>query len=468
MFKQALAFIGKRVASGACIALGLFGTAYALTSLQRDLTATGIDQPTLVDFLGNVVTKVNAIDASVDSNVTLATELRTDHGTNKTTIDESRTAIIELIDDHATYKSAVNDLVARVNQILVSDAFANTVLANDATGTAGLAGPSVAVDGVNPENVQFDNGIFYRVNGQTFYKGVDAEVDLSAECTGAGDTISTSGSGTLWLFVNPAGTVDCDTANGTTENEASAIATLAQYSVATNTVPVGSDDVAVGVIQVTEGGSGAFTWGTDSITDETETYYSLQGLPGVETAMASFALDVGTPTFTYGAATVRLGTGARVALTGKANVTITGSNVADGNTGVWLFYALADDDELAVQLSAAEADLATAQATVRDHTPNPLLPLIGVIYVENASGVDFVPNTTNLDANNITATFTTLGPGTNQVEVGRDALGQPFSALTNDAPATLAATDPTASAAGLSASAPTAVSDTDDLTLSRP
>lgn len=321
----------------------------------------------------------------------------------------------------------VNDL-ARTQNIQTSTIHANQVLRNDGTGTAGRTGVDIAAD-ANAEDVQFDNAIWYQINGQTYYKAVDAAVDISAECVGAGDTISTSGSGTLWLFVNTAGTVDGDTANGSAENESSAIATLAQYSIASNTLPPGADDVCVGCIQVTEGGSGAFTWGTDSIAAETETYYSFEGLPGIEAPMDSFALDAGAATFTYGAVELVLGSGTRVAATGKANVSLNGTDtISRGSTGAYLFYVLADDTEIAVLQSASHANLQAAKDAVRDLTPNPLLPLVGVIYI-TARKQDFVAGTTNLDAAGIDTEFVTYGPGTNQVEHGRDALGSFFAAV---------------------------------------
>jgi hypothetical protein len=126
--------------------------------------------------------------------------------------------------------------------------------------------------------------------------------------------------------------------------------------------------------------------------------------------LASIELDAGAATFTYGAGLARLGTGARLSLTGKPNAVITGSDVVDGAVGAWLLYALADDVEYAQPLGVAYASLAAAQAAVATHRRNPMLALMGVMYVVNASGAPFVPGTTFLDAVGITTTFETFGP----------------------------------------------------------
>ena len=310
-----------------------------------------------------------------------------------------------------------NDIARQLN-VIEATAGANQVLSNTGAGTAGRTGCNIAVDS-NANDVQFDIAFFYQVNGQKYYKAIDAAVDISAECVGAGDTIATSGDGTLWMFVNTAGTVDGDTANGTAEDQASPILTLAQYSIASNTLPPGSDDVCVGCVQVTEGGSGAFTWGTGSITAEGETYYSFEGLPGIESQLASFALDAAAATFTYGAANIVLGSGVRVVATGKANAVFnTTAAVAVGKTGAYLLYVLANDVEACVALGSAYASLQAAKDAVRNHTPNPLMPLVGVIYV-TARLVAFTPATTKLDVNGIDTEFVINGTGANKLEYGR-------------------------------------------------
>ena len=348
------------------------------------------------------------LGVKLDQSISLSNELRTDHGTFKTAVDanEARISMLQ-------------------TQLLAGEVIP-TVL------TAGLT-----VDGVNAENAETGQAILIRFNGQIYKVAAIAELDISALAAG-GATITQNKAGVAWVFANTAGSGDVEVDKDAADYD-TAIEAWAQYSVPTNTLPPGADDVPIGAILITENNSGPYTWGTDSLTAESATYTDFFGQPGVETVIASFVLDAAAATFTYGAGVLRLGDGTRIVPTGKANVTIAGSNVADGAVGAWLFYVLADDVEIAVQLGAAYADLATAQAAVRDHTPNPYLALAGVFYAENESGGAFIPGTTNLDATGITMTFTEIGPGANQLEIGRDALNQPHSALTNGAPATITA-----------------------------
>ncbi len=288
-----------------------------------------------------------------------------------------------------------------------------------AIGSDGRLGIAMAVHGSNAENVKFDNAIYYSILGQTYFKDVDAEIDISAECAGAGDTVSADDDGAMWMFVAADGTVDGET-DKATQDYASAVLALAQYSIASNTLPV-ADHVPVGVIQVLESAGGGFTWGTDSITAETQTFYSFEGLPGIESAIASFALDAGLATVTYGAATIVLGTGVRVTLTGKAALAFTGTTeVAVGKTGAYLLYALADDTEVLVTATSTSANLQAAKDVVRDLAPNPLMPLLGVVYVTARSNA-FTPGTTLLDQNGIDTTFVTYGVTTNRQEHGRSS-----------------------------------------------
>jgi hypothetical protein len=324
------------------------------------------------------------------------------------------------------HSALLNDISDRLNT-LAARYFTNQVLGNDAAGTAGKTGVSLDVDDGGAQDVEFNNGIFYQIDGQTYYKAADAAIDISAECAGAGDTVTTSKAGAFWLFVDKAGNVDGDTAEGAAQAHASAVIALAQYSIAANTLPpVG--DVAVGVISVVEGGSGTFTWGTGSITDETELYYSFQGLPSIESAIASFAAHSTATQIAYGAAVIVLGTGVRVTLTGKDGVSFAGTDsVAKGAVGAFGLYALADDTECLITLTAAATSLQNAKDFVRDLAPNPLMPLLGVVYVE-ATRAAFVAGTSVLTSAAYTVSYVTHGPGANQVELGRGISGE-FTAL---------------------------------------
>jgi hypothetical protein len=303
---------------------------------------------------------------------------------------------------------------------LVSDVDAMRVLLHRhvfGDGVVSLLTAGISVD-ATPADIEADNAIVIRKNGLYYVVAAAGAIDISALSAG-GATIAQSKSGCAWVFANTAAGYDVevpiDAAAYNSEIEA-----IAAWAVATNTLPPGADDVAVGLVVVTEGGSGAFTWGTDSITAETETYFDFSWHPGVESVAASMALDAAAATFTYGAGKVRLGSGTLVTYTGKANKTIAGTAVAHGAVGAWLVYILADDVEHAQQLGAAYASLTAAQNAVRDHNRNPLLGWIGTMYVQNNSGASFVPGTTNLDAAGITTTFVIRGTPASYMDSAAD------------------------------------------------
>lgn len=349
-----------------------------------------------------------------------------------TKLDDTITLVRELHDDAATNKTVLDELTSTINE-LITQFGADLVVP---TGTvAGLD-----IDDINAENVETNNTIVIRHNGLYYTISATAEADISA-LSAAGATIAQAKHGIGWVFSNTAGTVDVEV-DKDAQSYDTAIEAWSAYSTAANTLPPGTDDVCISAIHVEEGNSGTWTWGTDSISGETEAFHDFSGLPGIETALASFALEASSSTFSYGTATVRLGTGTRVAATGETGVTISGSNVATTKTGAWLFYLLADDTAHAEQLGAAYASLSAAQTAVRDHTPNPMLALAGVIYVQNDTAGDFVPGTTNLDATDITVTFTKIGPAANWLEFGRAALGQPNQVLQNASAGTLTASKP--------------------------
>lgn len=320
----------------------------------------------------------------------------------------------------------LNDISDVVNQILATH-FTDHVYANDANGTAGIAGADIDIDDGGAQDIEANNGIFYMIGGATYYVATDAAIDISADFDGAGDTIATSGDGVMWVFVDTAGTYDGET-NAAAQDYGSPVEALASYSIADNTLPI-SGKCPVGAVQVTEGGSGTFTWGDDSLSAETDTYYSFQGVPQVTSAMASFAAHTTTSQIAYGAATIRLGTGTVVTLTGKAGVSFAGTDaVSSGSIGAFGLYALADDTEALVTLSTdAGANLNAARETVKALAPNPLLPLLGVVYVE-AKKATFTAGTSLLDSAAYKVTYDTIGPGSNQFEVGRGGSAQ-FTAL---------------------------------------
>jgi len=267
----------------------------------------------------------------------------------------------------------------------------------------------LAVD-ANAEDIQMTNDVTLQVVGSPHVTPSKVDPIVIDDLLSAAATIDTNDHGIMWVFQNPSGTADVETDKATAAHD-SAIIAWAQYSKPSRTLPPEFGMVPIGAVHVNEGGSGAFTWGTGSITAETEAYHDFAGLPEVLIREdGTLALETSAPTFKYGAVTIRTGVGTRVAASGKVNVTISGSNVAAGAVGAWLIYVLADDVEYALPLGNAYPTLADAQAAVANHVKNPMLALIGAIYVVNGTVSNFIPGTTDLDAADIATTFETFGP----------------------------------------------------------
>ena len=271
---------------------------------------------------------------------------------------------------------------------------------------AGLGPDTVAAD------IQMANAIQLVFRQEIVRPALVDPIDVSALLAAA--TIDVNDHGILWVFQQitggmEVGIIDVEV-DKTAADYTSEIAAWAAWATAARTLPTRTHLVPIGAVHVNEGGSGSFTWGTDSIAAETEAYHNFTGIPEVLIRLASLVLDAGAATFTYGAATIRLGTGERIALTGNANIVISGSNVADGDFGAWIFLALANDVEIAVQLGNNYPTLLDAQAAITHHNRNPKLAHIGSMTVENQSGGNFVPGTTFLDAASVTTLFSTEGP----------------------------------------------------------
>jgi hypothetical protein len=289
-------------------------------------------------------------------------------------------------------------------------------------GVINNVGCGLSVD-ANANDIEMDSAVTVRWKGFEFPFAAEDPIDTSTKTINT-NTVATSKADCCWVFADVAtGLTDCQSSSLAEATNTTEIMALAMYTRATTTLPPSVTSVPIGVVSLVEGGSGAFTWGTDSITAEGEVYYSLRGAPVVVTAAASFAATGGaTATFAYGAGKARLGTGTVVSYTGKTGVAfdaVRSTNIPTGNTGVWLLYVLADDSEIALQYGGAGyASLIAAQNAVRAHNANPLMPVVGVIYLQNHSVDVFVPATTNLNVSGITTTFTIVAAGTGYVFSG--------------------------------------------------
>lgn len=424
------------------------------------------ESPTLRSILfGNklkrLITLINELRTDHGTNrtsaaavVTLITELKTDAATNKTARDKNRTLAQELIADHATNKTVIDELITTQNE-MISQFGQNRIVQSAVPGD----GAGLAIHGVQAENILTANIITISVNGAEIVVPVDTELDISA-LTAFGDTIAQNGHGSLAVFAKSDGTYDVESIKAVADYT-TLLDSLASYSHSAiiTAYLAAQEAVCVGFVHVQEDNSAAFAWGTDLLSGETaNNYYDCGVKPSIITEIASFAEVASSSTFSYGAGVVVLGSGSRIALTGEAAVTPeVGTLIADGAVGAWVLYALADDTIIAKQLGAAYADVATANAAVRDMVPHPFLPIIGWFTVANDSSANWTMGTENFDTSGVVAVFTSVGVGANHQEIGRAALGQPNQVIQNSSADTLAAPEPGAGAATLSAAAPASV-----------
>lgn len=269
------------------------------------------------------------------------------------------------------------------------------------------AGATLAVDGSAAEDIQTSTGVVIRVNGIETYLVADAVLNIGTDATCAGDVLTDSKYGIGWVFADIMNTAELDMeTNLTPQAYDTAIEALAAWVVATNTLPPTGTEVCIGALQVLQSSQTGWTFGTHSITAETPTYYSFEGLPGIISKMASFALEDANPeAYYYGEAKFRRGDGTIVTATGEPNSVVLAGTIEHAKVGAWIFYILSNDVAWAQPLAMTYASLDVARAAVAAASKNPLMPEMGAIYVSNLSGSDFTGNTTELAATGITTTF---------------------------------------------------------------
>lgn len=304
-------------------------------------------------------------------------------------------------------KSEVRRLVEEHNKVVadlealrrtVNDRYRNRVIPIAATG-AGFTIDATA------EDVETDNTVILQINGRQGAVAAVSALDISAAGSGAGDTVAQDLIGTAWAFLTEAGGLDVETA-AAAYGQATAIDALAQWANATGgRLPI-ANSAPIGFVQVAPT-SGTHTLGTTALTT-VGTFSDLLGLSYVITPAASFAVHSTPAEIVYGAGVGRLGTGTRVAYTGKAGVAIKAGTVAHGKTGAWLIYVLADDSETTLQFGVAHGTLAEARAAVEAHSRNPQLIWIGTLYVTNNTGSNWVGATDSLSEPNLVVTFDTV------------------------------------------------------------
>lgn len=311
------------------------------------------------------------------------------------------------------YKSEVRALREEFNKLLADVERMRAYLRRPEDHVANVefvatAGAGLAAHGTNVYNILTARAVVCSYRGNLFTQVADAEAAV-ATILGTGKTIAASKFGALWVYgtrtANLGLKVPADA-----QSEATDIAALAQAmpAPAAGQVPIGAAVVEADASEWEWGHATNGRLGTDSTS---VAYYSLIDTPHILSAMASFALDTDAATFTYGAASAILGDGTALTISGKANVAFPAGEqtaIASNKVGAFVLYALADDDEIPVQIGAAYASLQAAKTAVDDLIPNPLLVELGRIYIENWSGTAFTPGTTKLDATGITVTFETM------------------------------------------------------------
>ncbi len=258
----------------------------------------------------------------------------------------------------------------------------------------------------NPEDLQTATAVVVSYKGEHFTVVADAAA-VVATILGTGNTIASDKFGVIWVFGNKTADIALAVPSAA-ETEATDIAALAQPM---PDVPT-EGDVPIAVLMI-EADTSEWEWGHVTngeidIDSDTATFYNLLNRPYITSALASFALDAGAATFTYGAAVAVLGDGTALTITGKANVVFPAGEltaIAAGKVGAFILYALANDDEIPVQIGAAYDTLQAAKIAVDDLNPNPLLVELGRIYIENGTGADWTPATDDLDATGIATTF---------------------------------------------------------------
>ncbi len=427
------------------------------------------ESPTLRKILfGNIlkmiITLINELRTDHGTNrtsaaavVTLVTELKTDAATNKTARDKNRTLAQELIADHATNKTVIDELIATQNE-MISQFGQNRIVQSAVPG----AGVGLAIHGGSLEDMLTANIITISVNGAEIPIAVDTQVNIS-DLTAFGDTIAQNKHGTLAVFAKSDGTFDVESIKEVADYT-TLLDSLASYchSAVITAYLVAQEAVCVGFVHVQEDNSAAFAWGTDSLGGETANNYYDSGVkPSIITEIGSFAEVVSASTFSYGVGVVVLGDGTRIALTGEsAIVSEVGTLISDGAVGAWVVYALANDTVIAKQLGAAYGNVATANAAVRDMLPHPYLPIIGWFTVDNGSGIDWTMGTENFDDSGVDAVFTIVGVGANHQEIGRAALGQPNQVIQNASAPTLGSPEPGAGADTVGSGTPASVAAT--------
>jgi hypothetical protein len=300
------------------------------------------------------------------------------------------------------------------------------------------------VDDANAENVETNAIVYVRYNGVIVKIPADDELDTNVGVTGS-STVADTKYACLWIYADAeAPTVcTCEASHpGASAAETTAIGGLRWLDSAHYQRNPG--EIPIAVVQIQEAGAEApFTWGTHSITAETEAYVDFVGSPGVVNDVAGIIVTAGgSTTWAHGIGGVVLGSGVYVALTAQTALPVASNKAAVATTKscALMLYVLADGQAEALQISTADASHAAALATAKSEVGNPYLACIGYLIVDNASGANFTPGTDAWNTSGVTTTIYTLGEGEDEQRMDQSPITLP--AASTAASALTAATVP--------------------------
>jgi len=126
-------------------------------------------------------------------------------------------------------------------------------------------------------------------------------------------------------------------------------------------------------------------------------------------ANPTFVID-GTPTDIENSVAVEtLINGQFAPLAINTDATMTGDNVPDGSSGMWyVTWSGSLNTVQAFIVDSADYNV-TLNAYFEDNAAPPGVAVVCIVKVANASGSDFIPGTTALNAASITTSFNNLG-----------------------------------------------------------
>ena len=263
------------------------------------------------------------------------------------------------------------------------------------------------------------NAITYvRYNGVNVTIPIDIAILTDAGTIGvtASSLVGQAKLGCLWIYAEAlaAATCGCEAGHpGATSAENTTAGALRWLD--SDHYQRNAGEIPIGVVTLTEGGSGPFTWGTGDMTGETDAYVDLVCTPGVINDVADIIVTAGdNVTWAHGAGGVILGSGVYLPLTAQTALPVAtnGAAIADGLSGALMLYVISDGVGEALQLSTADASHAAALATAQAEVGNPYMACIGFLIVDNASGAAFTPGTDGWADTGITTTiYTVTGEG---------------------------------------------------------